>query len=209
MKIAQLSGSIRSNVGKKDAAQTRKNGQVPCVLYGSGEQTHFSVKVIDIERLIYSPEVFQFELDIEGKKAMAVVRELQQHPVKGTIQHVDFLQLEDNKPVKVALPVRITGSARGVMSGGKLMQAYRNLNVVGLPGVIPDAITLDVTKLKIGQSIRVNQVNIEGVKILDPHSSVVVSVRMARGAVKPADDDDDEEEEVSDEAATEVEATEE
>jgi large subunit ribosomal protein L25 len=208
MKIAQLSGSARTNVGKKDAKLTRNSGQVPCVLYGSGEQTHFSVKIIDIERLIYSPEVFQFELNIDGKKAMAVVRELQQHPVKGNIQHVDFLQLEDNRPVKVALPVRITGSAKGVISGGKLMQAYRNLNVIGLPGVIPDAITLDVTSLKIGRSIRVGQVNIEGVTILDPHSSVVVSVRMARGAVKPADDDDDDEE-VSEEVTDEAESTEE
>ncbi len=202
MKIAQLSGSPRANVGKKDAKLTRNSGLVPCVLYGSGEQTHFSVKNIDIERLIYSPEVFQFELNIDGKKAMAVVRELQQHPVKGNIQHVDFLQLEDSRPVKVSLPVRLTGSARGVMSGGKLMQSYRNLNVIGLPGVIPDAITLDITKLKIGHSIRVGQVAIEGVTILDPHASVVVSVRMARGAVKPAEDDDDEvEEEV--EAVTE------
>jgi len=191
MKIAQLSGSPRANVGKKDAKLTRNSGQVPCVLYGSGEQTHFSVKNIDIERLIYSPEVFQFELNIDGKKAMAVVRELQQHPVKGNIQHVDFLQLEDSRPVRVSLPIRLTGSARGVMSGGKLMQSYRNLNVIGLPGVIPDAITLDVTNLKIGQSIRVGQVIIEGVTILDPHASVVVSVRMARGAVKPADDDDE------------------
>ncbi len=191
MKIAQLSGSPRANVGKKDAKLTRNSGQVPCVLYGSGEQTHFSVKNIDIERLIYSPEVFQFELNIDGKKAMAVVRELQQHPVKGNIQHVDFLQLEDSRPVRVSLPIRLTGSARGVMSGGKLMQSYRNLNVIGLPGVIPDAITLDVTNLKIGQSIRVGQVIIEGVTILDPHASVVVSVRMARGAVKPAEDDDE------------------
>lgn len=205
MKIAQLSGSTRANVGKKDAALTRNAGQVPCVLYGSGEQTHFSVKVIDIERLIYSPEVFQFELDIDGKKAKAVVRELQQHPVKGTIQHVDFLQLEDNRPVKVALPVRLTGSARGVMSGGKLMQAYRNLNVIGLPGAIPDAITLDISKLKIGHSIRVGQVQIPGLTILDPHSSVVVSVRMARGAVKPAEDDDDE---VEEEAEVTAESTE-
>ncbi len=205
MKIAQLSGSTRANVGKKDATLTRNAGQVPCVLYGSGEQTHFSVKVIDIERLIYSPEVFQFELDIDGKKAKAVVRELQQHPVRGTIQHVDFLQLEDNKPVKVKLPVRLTGAARGVMSGGKLMQAYRSLNVIGLPGIIPDAITLEITKLKIGQSIRVGQVQIPGLTILDPHSSVVVSVRMARGAVKPAEDDDDE---VEEEAEVTAETTE-
>ena len=194
MKVAQLSGSTRANVGKKDAAQLRRNGQVPCVLYGSGEQTHFSVENVSLEKLIFSPEVYQFELEVDGKKANAVVRELQQHPLTGKIQHVDFLELDENKPVRVALPVRLTGSARGVMAGGKLLQSYRMLNVVGLPKDLPEAITLDISKLKIGQSIRVKSVEIPGITILDPQASVVVGVRMARGAVKPADDDDEEEE---------------
>ena len=194
MKKAQLSGSVRANVGKKDAAQTRNAGLVPCVVYGSGEQTHFSVKDIDIERIVFSPDVYQVELDIDGKKVMGVIRELQQHPITGKVQHVDFLQLEDNRPVRVELPVRIVGSAKGVMSGGKLMQAYRRLRVVGLPAALPESITLNVSSLKIGKSIRVGNINIPGVTILDPHASVVVSVRMARGAVKPVETDDDEEE---------------
>jgi large subunit ribosomal protein L25 len=194
MKKAQLSGSVRSNVGKKDAALTRNSGLVPCVVYGSGEQTHFSVKTIDIERIVYSPDVYQVELDIEGKKVNGVIRELQQHPITGKIQHVDFLQLEVNRPVRVELPVRIVGSAKGVMSGGKLMQAYRRLRVVGLPADLPESITLNVSSLKIGKSIRVGNINIPGVTILDPHASVVVSVRMARGAVKPVELDDEEEE---------------
>jgi len=192
MKVAQLSGSPRANVGKKDAALTRNSGLVPCVLYGSGEQTHFAVKKVPLEKLIFSPEVYQFELEIDGKVKRAVVRELQQHPIKGTIQHVDFLELDDNRPVRVSLPVRLTGSAKGVMSGGKLMQSYRSLNLIGLPGALPEAITLDVTHLKIGKSIRVKEVEIPGVTILDPGNSVVVGVRMARGAVKPTDEDDEE-----------------
>ncbi|MBI1836922.1 MAG: 50S ribosomal protein L25 [Flavobacteriia bacterium] len=123
-----------------------------------------------------------------------MIRELQQHPTTGKVRHVDFLQLEDNKPVRVELPVRIVGSAKGVMSGGKLMQAYRRLRVVGLPAALPESITLNVSSLKIGKSIRVGNINIPGVTILDPHASVVVSVRMARGAVKPVEADDDEEE---------------
>ena len=194
MKKAQLSGSVRANVGKKDAALTRNSGLVPCVVYGSGEQTHFSVKDIDIERIVFSPDVYQVELDIEGKKVTGVIRELQQHPLTGKVQHVDFLQLEDNRPVRVELPVRIVGSAKGVMSGGKLMQAYRRLRVIGLPADLPESITLNVTSLKIGKSIRVGNINIPGVTILDPHASVVVSVRMARGAVKPVELDDEEEE---------------
>ncbi|MEY4604312.1 MAG: hypothetical protein RIT43_1604 [Bacteroidota bacterium] len=191
MKTALLSGSLRSNVGKKDAAALRNAELVPCVLYGLGEQTHFSVKKNDIDKIVFSPEVYLVELDIEGKKSKAIVRELQQHPIKDTIQHVDFLELSDKKPVRVGLPVRVIGSSKGVMAGGKLMQTFRNLQVVGLPQDLPDAITLDVTKLKIGKSVRVGQIEIPGVKFLDPASAVVVSVKMARGAVKPADDDED------------------
>ncbi|NBX79647.1 MAG: 50S ribosomal protein L25 [Flavobacteriales bacterium] len=195
MKKAQLSGSLRSNVGKKDAASIRRAGFVPCVVYGQGTQTHFSVKRTELDKIVYSPEVFQVELDLEGKKVTGIIQELQQHPTKDTIQHVDFLELHDSKPVKVKLPVRITGSARGVLAGGKLMTVFRNLQCVGLPGDLPDAITLDITKLKIGQSIRVNSINIPGVTFLDPANAVVVSVKMARGAVKGADIDDDDEEE--------------
>jgi len=195
MKTAQLSGSLRANVGKKDAAAVRNAERVPCVLYGQGEQTHFSVKQVDIEKIVYSPDVFQVELDIEGKKSRGIIQELQQHPTKGTIQHVDFLELNDSKEVKVKLPVRIIGSSRGVMAGGKLMTAFRNLQCVGLPKDLPDAITLDITKLRIGQSIRVNSIDIPGVKFLDPANAVVVAVKMARGAVKGADAGDDEDEE--------------
>jgi large subunit ribosomal protein L25 len=195
MKTAQLSGSLRTNVGKKDAAALRNAELVPCVLYGQGEQTHFAVKRTAIDKIVFSPEVYQVALDIEGKKAVGIIRELQQHPTKDTIQHVDFYELDENKEVRVKLPVRITGSSRGVMAGGKLMTVFRQLQCIGLPSALPDAITLDITKLRIGQSIRVNSIEIPGVTILDPANAVVVSVKMARGAVKGADAGDDEEEE--------------
>jgi len=187
MKTAQLSGSLRTNVGKKDAAAVRNAGLVPCVLYGSGEQTHFAVKLNDIEKIIFSPEVYQVALDVEGKKATGIIRELQQHPVKGTIMHVDFLEVDNVKPVRIGLPVRLTGASRGVMAGGKLLQVVRNLTVSGLTKNLPDAIALDISKLSIGQSIRVKDISIEGVNFHDPANSVVVSVKMARGAIKGAD----------------------
>lgn len=192
MKTAQLSGSTRSNVGKKDSKAIRNAGQVPCVLYGSGEQTHFSVKANDIEKIIFSPDVYKVELDIDGKKASGIIREIQQHPVKDTIQHVDFLELDDKKEVKIGLPVQLTGSSRGVMNGGRLMQVFRKLTVQGLPQDLPEAIVLDISPLRIGQSIRVKDVQFPGVKVLDPANAVVVSVKMARGAVNAADDDEEE-----------------
>ena len=205
MKTAQLSGSLRTNVGKKDATLLRNEGRVPCVLYGQGDQTHFSVKRVDIDKIVFSPEVYQVALDIEGKKAMGIIRELQQHPTKDTIQHVDFYELNDAKVVSVKLPVRLVGSARGVLAGGRLMQVFRTLSCVGLPSAIPDAITLDISTLKIGQSFRVNSISIPGITFLDPANAVVVSVKMARGAVKPTDTDEDEED-ISTEADTNTEA---
>ena len=106
MKTAHLSGSLRTNVGKKDASLIRNSGMVPCVLYGQGEQTHFAVKRVAIEKIVFSPEVYQVELDIEGKKSIGIIRELQQHPTKDTIQHVDFYELDPAKPVTIFPPWR-------------------------------------------------------------------------------------------------------
>lgn len=194
MKVSSLSGSVRTNVGKKDAAALRREDLVPCVLYGQGTQTHFSAKKNDIEKLVFTPEVYQVELDIEGLKAKAIIQDIQQDPIKGTVRHIDFYQLDENKPVKVGLPVRLTGASRGVLAGGKLLQVFRRLTVVGLPSSLPDAITIDITKLRIGQSIRVGQIENSDLKFLEPANAVVVSVKMARGAAKGSDADDEDEE---------------
>lgn len=193
MKVAQLSGSPRANVGKKDAKALRDAGQVPCVLYGQGTQTHFSVKDLAIEKLVFNPDVFKIELDIEGTKSEAIIQELQQDPITDRVLHADFLQLDAKKAVKVALPVRLTGSSRGVMAGGKLMQVFRRLKVIGLPGDLPDAITIDISKLRIGQSVRVGDLETDGLKFVDAKSAVVVAVKMARGASKAAEMDDEDE----------------
>jgi large subunit ribosomal protein L25 len=192
MKTAQLSGSSRANVGKKDASALRRAERVPAVLYGTGEQTHFSVKKIDIERIVFSPDVYKIELDIEGKKASAIIRELQQHPVKDTIQHIDFLEVTDVKPVRIGLPVRLEGSSRGVLAGGKLLQVFRKLNVVGLAKDLPEAIVLNIAPLRIGHAIRIKDVQLPGVTILDPANAVIVSVKRARGSVDDSSDDDEE-----------------
>lgn len=195
MKTAQLSGSLRANVGKKDAKALRNEGLVPCVLYGQGEQTHFAVKRVPLEKLVFSPDVYQIELDIDGKKAKAIIRELQQHPTKDTVQHIDFLELNDAKEVRVKLPVRLSGSSRGVREGGKLMQVFRHMQCQGLPSALPEEINIDISPMSIGQSFRVSNIEIPGVKILDPANAVVVSVKMARGAVKGSDVDPEDDEE--------------
>ena len=190
MKKAQLSGSLRANVGKKDAAAQRVAGMVPCVIYGSGEQTHFSVRSVDVQKIIFSPDVFQVEIDIDGTKKLAIIQDLQMHPVRDTPMHVDFLELADDKPVKVSLPLRSTGAAIGVLNGGKLRQPYRKLRMLGLPSALPEAVTIDITDLKIGDSIRISDLDVEGIEFLEPANAVILAVKMARGA-----SEDDEEEE--------------
>jgi large subunit ribosomal protein L25 len=184
MKKAQLSGSLRASVGKKDAKAVRNAGQVPCVLYGTGEQTHFSVRAVDMHKIIFNADVFQVEIDIDGTKKMAIIQDLQMHPVKDTAMHVDFLELSDDKPVKVSLPLKTTGAAIGVMNGGKLRQPYRKLRMLGLPNALPESVTVDITDMKIGSSVRVSELEIEGVEVLEPANAVVLSVKMARGAVE-------------------------
>ena len=202
MKTVQLSGSLRANVGKKDASSLRTAGLVPCVLYGQGQQTHFSVKQVAIEKIVYSPDVYQVELNIDGKTAVGIIQELQQHPTKDTIQHVDFLELNETKTIRIKLPVRLVGSSPGVMAGGKLMLVFRSLQCVGLSKDLPEAIILDISSINIGGAIRVNSINIPGITFLDPANAVVVSVKMARGAVKGEEAEGEGEEEVA--VATEV-----
>jgi large subunit ribosomal protein L25 len=184
MKAISLSGSPRENVGKKDAKAIRNAGRVPCVLYGNGVQTHFSVDSIAMGKVVYSPDVYQVELDIDGKKTRAIIQELQQNPVTDRITHVDFLELTDDKVVKVALPVRTKGVSPGVIRGGKMQQVYRRLQMVGLPKDLPADVTLDISPLEIGDAIRVKHIEIPNVQLLEPANSVVVSIKMARGAKK-------------------------
>jgi large subunit ribosomal protein L25 len=197
MKTVQLSGSLRANVGKKDASSLRNAGLVPCVLYGQGQQTHFSVKQVAIEKIVYSPDVYQVELNIDGKTAVGIIQELQQHPTKDTIQHVDFLELNDTKSIRIKLPVRLVGASPGVMAGGKLMLVFRSLQCVGLSKDLPEAIILDIANLNIGGAIRVNSINLPGITFLDPANAVVVSVKMARGAIKGEEAEGEAEEEVA------------
>jgi large subunit ribosomal protein L25 len=182
MKTVLLSGSLRENVGKKDAKKLRKEGLVPCVIYGSKDQMFFFVKEKEISKIVHSPEVFVIELEIAGKKKTATIKEMQYHPVKDVPIHVDFLEVIDGKPVVVSLPVSIEGTSPGVLRGGKLQKKLRRLTVKGLINNIPDRITVDISPLDIGNSIRVKDINIENLTILDEDASVVVGVQTARGA---------------------------
>ena len=192
MKEVSLSGSGRTNVGKKDAKAVRVAGNVPCVVYGAGTQTHFSVKHVDMEKLIYTPSVHIINIDIDGKTVKTIIQDIQFHPVTDGVLHVDFIELQDDKKIKVNIPVNLFGRSPGVLNGGKLQQIFRRLKVYALPGDLPDSIEVDISPLKIGMAIRVSDVNNDKLNILNAGSSVICSVKMSRGVLE----EEEEEEEV-------------
>lgn len=182
MKTIDLKATIRQDVGKKATKQVRKNGEIPCVLYGGEELVHFSAPVNDFRNLIYTPHVYIVNLDLEGKQLQAMVKDLQFHPVSDAILHIDFILVTQDKPAVARIPVVTKGFARGVQAGGKLKVELRRLKVKALPKDLPDKLTIDVTKVGLGHSIKVRDLKFEGLEMLDPKSAVVVSVKLTRAA---------------------------
>lgn len=200
MKVVSLSGSPRENVGKKDASALRAAGQVPCVIYGGKEQVHFSIDAIALGKVVYTPEVYKIEVEVAGKTYSTILKDLQFHPVTDAVIHADFLELIPGKAIKAELPVRISGNSIGVRNGGRLAVNFRRLQVMGVPENFPEAIEVDITKLRIGQDIRIQDVQTEGLTFLHNPKAVVVGVKRARGAV---DTGEEEEGEVAEAAAEE------
>ena len=183
MKTASLSGSLRESVGKKDADALRAASQVPGVLYGGAEQVQFSVSEIQLNKLVFNPDVFRIELDIDGKKVDCIIQDIQFHPVTDRVTHIDCLEILPGKPIKVALPLRTVGQSIGVMNGGRLELNYRRVPVRGLADQLPECITVDITELKIGDISRVRDLNVDGLDILLSESALLVAVKRTRAAM--------------------------
>ncbi len=184
MKTFELKGEIRDEFGKKAAKAYRKEGFIPCVVYGGhGEANlNFVVKQSDVRKLIYTPEVFLVHLDLGAKKLMSIVKELQFHPIKDTILHIDFLHVVESAPVVLEIPVRLTGLAAGVKAGGKLSLDTRKLKVKALPSKLPEELVVNVDQLELGKSIQVGQLHFEDVEVLSAKNTVVCRVQLTRAA---------------------------
>lgn len=203
MKTVSVSGSPRENVGKKDAKRLRREGLVPCVFYGGKEQIQFAASEKDFKDVVYTPEACLVNLTIGKKQFTAVLQDIQFHPVNEQILHADFLQVFDDKAVKIDVPVKITGSSPGVRSGGKLHLKMRKVKIKGLPADLPDFVDVSISKLKIGDSIKMDQLSVDKIEFLDPAHSVVVMVKTARVIMTQ-----EEEEEAEAEAAEKAEKAE-
>ena len=184
MKTVSLSGSLRENVGKKDTKALRKAELVPCVMYGNGtEQIHFATEAKNFKKILFTPETYVINFEINGQKYDTILQDIQYHPVTDEVLHADFFVVKEDKPVTVVLPIAIEGSAPGVMRGGKLKQSIRKIKVCGLLKDLPDYVKVNISSLNIGDAIKVKDLAIDNVTCVTPGYTVIVAVNTARGAV--------------------------
>lgn len=182
MKTYQLSGTLRPEFGKKAAKIVRKEGNVPCVLYGGSEVVHFSVLDNDLRGLIFTPEIFLVELTLGDKKYKSILKEAQFHPVKDTTLHLDFYEVSETKPILMDVPVRLNGLADGVKEGGKLSQELRKLRIKAIYTDIPEALNIDVTNLSLGKTLQVGALSFDKLEVVTNKQSVVCAVKLTRVA---------------------------
>jgi large subunit ribosomal protein L25 len=191
MKTLEIKAQKRDDYGKKATKAVRKEERVPCVIYGGGESIPFSIDVKELKQLIYTPNSYIINFDIDGQKVAGVMREVQFHPVREEILHIDFYKVVAGKPVAVDVPVRLTGNSEGVKAGGKLMLSKRKLRVQGEMDKLPDEIVVDVTELGLGKTIFVSDIRSDDYVLLTPATTAVCAVkatRASRGAAAAAEE---------------------
>ena len=187
MKSIEVKGTART-IAEHSSEQSRalkalrKNNCVPCVLYGAGDNVHFTVTNDEVRNLIYTPHIYVVDLVIDGKKVNAILKDIQFHPVKDTILHVDFYQIDEAKPIIMEVPVQLEGLAEGVKAGGKLTLQMRKLKVKALYNVIPEKLTVNVAHLGLGKTVKVGELSYEGLTLLNAKEAVVCAVQLTRAA---------------------------
>lgn len=187
MRSIEVKGTART-IAERSSEQARalkairKDNGVPCVLYGGGENVHFTVTSDALRNLVYTPHIYTVDLVIDGKKVNAILKDIQFHPVKDTILHVDFYQIDDKKPIVMEVPVQLEGLAEGVKAGGKLVLQTRKLKVKALYNVIPEKLTINVAHLGLGKTVQVGELSFEGLELLNAKEAVVCAVKLTRAA---------------------------
>lgn len=209
MKEINVSGQKREDLGKKASKHLRKEGFVPCNLYGEQKEDGkpvalaFAAPMSELRKIVYTPHIYVINLNIDGEHHTAILKELQFHPVTDALLHVDFYAVNDQKPITIGIPVKLVGLAQGVRDGGRMNLSVRKINVTAPYQQIPEHLDIDVTKLKIGKSIKVGQLNFDGLTMATSKDVVVCSIKMTRSATASSDTSDEAEEEGGEEPAAE------
>ena len=209
MKEYSLKAQAREDKGKFASKTLRKQDLIPAVLYGVEKNINIVVSQREVRDLIYTPDIFLVNLDIDGEVHRCVLQELQFHPVTDRVIHLDFLEVQEDKPVMIQVPVQLDGHAIGVRAGGKLQQDIRKLKVKGLYQDIPERLHIDISKLQLGKVLKVNELDFENLEILTPKNAVVAAVRSSRVAIAIEDEETEDEGEAGEEKAEGADAAEE
>jgi large subunit ribosomal protein L25 len=188
MKTIEIVGYRRANLGKAESQRLRNDGYVPCVVYGGNEQVHFYAPMILFRDLVYTNEAHFVHLNVEGEESKAILQEVQFHPVSEIILHADFLKIADDRKIKMSIPVRLVGKAKGVDKGGALVRKRAALKVAGFSKDMPDHIDVDVTELDFHHAVKVSDMKMAGLEFLDPKQSAIAAVEVPRAAKLAAED---------------------
>ncbi len=192
MKEISISAQKRETVGKKASKALRKEGLIPCNIYGEATENgkpvamSFATSFSELRKLIYTPHIYVIKINIDGTDHAAVMREIQFHPVTDAPLHVDFYEINDQKPITIGIPVKLVGLAQGVRDGGRMNLSTRKINVTAPYQQIPEHLDVDVTSLQLGKSIKIGDLSFEGLEIASPKDVVVCSVKMTRNAAAAA-----------------------
>jgi large subunit ribosomal protein L25 len=193
MKEFALKGQKRETVGKKATKDLRKEGLIPCNLYGEKkgedgkpEALSFAIPMVDLRKAVYTPHIYVINLTIDGEEHTAIMKELQFHPVTDALLHIDFYEVNPEKPITIGIPVKLNGLAQGVRDGGRMNLTVRKIDVTAPYPQIPEHLDIDVTNLKIGKSIKVGDLSFEGLELATSKEVVVCSIKMTRAALSAA-----------------------
>ena len=192
MKEINVTGQTRTDLGKKASKTLRKEGLVPCNLYGQATADgkpvamSFACPMTELRKVVYTPHIYVINLVIDGESHTAIMKELQFHPVTDALLHVDFLEVNDQKPITIGIPVKLVGLAQGVRDGGRMNLSIRKINVTAPYQQIPEHLDVDVTALKIGKSIKVGELSYEGLELTTGKDVIVCSIKMTRAAMSAA-----------------------
>ncbi len=182
MKSIEIKGNLRTATGKQDSKKLRKEEKVPCVLYGGEKNIHFAVLEKDLKKLVFTPNVYLVDLDLDGKKHKAIVQDIQFHPVSDRVIHIDFYEIFEDKKVTIAIPVELQGLAEGVKAGGKLQVLNRKLKVRALYKDLPDTLKINVENVGLGKNIKVGEVSFDNLEMLNSANTVIATVKLTRAA---------------------------
>ena len=189
MKEISVSGQKRTATGKKASKLLRKEGMVPCNIYGETkgkdglpEALAFQASFAELRKAIYTPHVYVVNQNIDGQVRKAIIKELQFHPTSDALLHADFYEINETKAITVGLPVNLTGHAQGVRDGGRLSLSIRKINVTAPYKNIPEKLDVDVTELQLGKAIKVGSLSFEGLEIATPKEVIVCSVKATRAS---------------------------